>query len=125
MNENAERGRMSEIVEAEQTIKVLSSELIKFRDIAAKWQIEFNVRLENDPSGHRMIQIQAKTGDRGTVKTLSAFDIEYFKDDQTNIANDLALKILVEILGEVAREELVPQLTKAMSTVIQLQKSSL
>lgn len=124
MNENATKGRMSEIVEAEQTIKVLSSELIKFREIAAKWQINFNVELVNSVGGYA-VQIQAKTGDRGVVKTITAHDVVYFADDSATIANDLAINLLVQILGDVVKEELVPQLTKAFANVRSLSKSAL
>lgn len=126
MNENAEKGRISELVENERTIRALQSELEKFRDIAAKWKINFSTELISDPAfGGYAVRMQAKTGEKGMVYTLPASEIEYFTNDRSSIANDLASQFLINVLLEQAQKEMVPEILKAFDNAVRMQKSSL
>jgi hypothetical protein len=120
MNEPAEKGRISQIVEAEQTIKVLGDELLKYKAFASKWMINFDVKVEP-----KAITITAKTGERGLIRTIDESTISYYVDDADTIANNIAMEILSNVLGEVVKNELAPQLARAIRNASRLNKSSL
>ena len=125
MSEDAVQGRIGTVVEAEQTIKVLSNEVVKLRAIVGKWYIELDALLTQE-NGQWVIDIVAKTGERGLRKRISQEQALYFAADPDTISNDLVKEILSEVLTEVMVQEYGPVVAKAIRNVATItSKSSL
>lgn len=120
MNENAIRGNPAEMVEAEQTIKVLSGELLKHKQNADKWMINYSVSLEQ-VDGKYVVEIAAATGaGRGHRITLSNEDVLKYAADPGTIARHISDVIVGRILVDVARDTVAPQISRAIENAAKL-----
>ena len=121
MNEN----RASQIVEAEQTINTLSTELLKNKADVKAWKIEVDVEMVMNDGGVPDIHITAKTGQRGMSNVISHDSALYFSNDISTVVDNLTRTILIDELGPQLRGELSTKLTKAFHNAKQVTKSSL
>lgn len=128
MNESANRGNISDLVAAEQAVKVITSEMTKHKANADKWMINFTVNLEQDPEGKYTVEIAGATGNgRGHRITLSNEDVLKYAPDPGTIARHIADVMLGRILVEVTRDAVAPQISRAIENAAKLSsgKSSL
>lgn len=126
MSDSVNQSSSSAIVEAEQTINVLSTELVKFREIAKKWHIDFNVEVRLDgQSNLYSVVITGKTGERGATQVISGLDAKYYAQDAATIAKSVGEILLQQILGDMVDEQLTPQIVRAITNINSLNKSSL
>lgn len=109
--------RPSQMLEAEQTIRVLNSKLEQFVADASVWKINVEATVDL-PS--LTISVVARSGERGVRKTMTIDHVKYNLEDATNFANGLAVEMLVEVLGPTIKAELTPKLVKAMKNLVQI-----
>lgn len=119
MIENAQKGRLGEIVEAEQNIIVLSAELAKYKAIAHKWEVEFDTKIEVD-NGRVTLTVTAHTGQSSVSAQISQESVEYYLGDHASFARQLARKMISDLLADEVDALLVPKLEKAFRNVMQV-----
>ena len=126
MSDSVNQNSSSAIVEAEQTISVLTGELLKFRELAHQWHIDFNVEVRYDaPANMYSVVITGKTGQRGATQVISGLDAKYYAQDAATIAKSVGGHLLQQILGDLVDEQLTPQIVRAITNINNLNKSSL
>ena len=123
MNENTNRA--SQIVEAEQTINTLSTELLKYKADSNTWKIEVDVELVVNSLGVPDIHVTAKTGKRGVSTVISNESAAYFSADPETIIDDLTRKILIDVLSDQLKSDLGAKLKRALINAKQMKTSSL
>ena len=114
--------RASDITEAMTTIRVLNDKVAELSRQVEKWRIQFDVSVEPDSqaaNGLRVV-ISAHAGDRGCRKMISQELMASIAGEDALFAGEMAKNIVVELLGEIAANELVPLLSRAMQNARQL-----
>jgi len=111
---------VSDLVQAQEMIRVLTEKNVRLKAAAEKWELTFKAQIEKRENKFDLA-ITARAGERAVIRRVTQEELMSFTGDLESISDELAVQLLVRLfeqqIKDALRQEFIPTARKVQTLV--------